>query len=342
MKLEEIAEKAQVSKSTVSLVLNGKPGVSEKKRAEILKIMTDSNYVRLRKKHVPKTADVPRIRFAAGINEDVISTDYQQPFFNELITYIFSEINAQGLSMTLSLFNKHTLFDDLKQKESEEPSAGIILLGTNLTTLFLKPICDYFDNLVVIDTESSQIDCNTITMNNFLGSYQAANYLLEMGHRRIGYIKGQPRINNFYDRRRGFKAALFSQHIDPKTLPQFHLPGMHIAPVKNHLDALLYFVQSVTAIFCENDYIALSLVKTLNQNGIRIPEDISIIGFDDIKESQVVQPELTTIHVPIKEIAEETVKIIKEGLENPGKTKKQIFFNPSLVIRHSVKEVQLQ
>lgn len=343
MKLADIAKMANVSKSTASLVLNGKPGVSDAKRAEILKLLEDSNYVRLRQPAQAKTpTNSPKVRFVAGTNEDVVSLDYQQPFFNELIAYISSEINAAGLSLLMSIFPKDSLLEDIKNAELEEPSLGIILLGTNLTSALLRPISEAFENLVIIDTESSGIDCNTVTMNNFLGSFTAANYLLDLGHQKIGYIKGRPRINNFFDRRRGFVAALNERDIDVEHLTVFQMRGMQLFAAEQHLEALLYFAKSVTAIFCENDYIALSLIKLLQQNEISVPDDVSVIGFDDIHESWVITPELTTVHVPLREIANETVRLLHSKIESSGnkQAKKQIFLNPELIVRNSVKNLR--
>lgn len=340
MKLSDIAAKANVSKATASLVLNGKPGVSDTKRAEILKIMNESNYTRLRSPRKSSNQNKLKIRFVAGTNDDVILTKYQQPFFNELISFLTSEASNKNLSLIMSIFPKENLFNSLKEIEQEEKSAGIILLGTNLTSIQLRPLSSYFDNLIIIDTESSGIDCTTVTMNNFLGSYIMTQYLLKMGHKKIGYIKGQPRINNFFDRRRGFKAVLTENKIDPKELPIFHMKGMHFAHSdERHIDSLLRFANSVTAIFCENDYMALNLIQELQNNGISVPEDISVIGFDDIVESHFSTPQLTTIHVPLREIANETIRLVLHGLKEQITTRQQIFLNPKLIIRDSVQKI---
>lgn len=341
MKLSEIASKANVSKTTASLVLNGKPGVSDSKREEILKIMNESNYVRLRHPNKSTNKSKLKIRFVAGTNDDVILTKFEQPFFNELISLLTSEASCKNLSLIMSIFPKETLFQSLKEIENEEKSAGIILLGTNLTSTQLLPLSTYFDNLIIIDTESSGVDCTTVTMNNYLGGYITTQYLLEMGHHNIGYIKGQPRINNFFDRRRGFKSALIENNINPNKLPIFHMKGMQFSQSdERHIESLLNFAKSVTAIFCENDYMALNLIQSLQNNGISVPDDISVIGFDDIVESRFASPQLTTVHVPLREIATETIRLILNGITEPLTTRQQIFLNPKLVIRNSVKNIR--
>lgn len=341
MKLEDIARLADVSKSAASLALNGKSGVSEKTRAHILEVAKKHNYVPLRKHNKTVTNEKTlTIRFVACTNADVIPMNYQQlPFFSELLSYLSTEITAKNYMLITNNLPKEELFSSLRQFEEKQPSDGIILLGTNLTSSHLADGTQ-FKNLVILDTESSNTNCTTITMNNFLGGYSAAEHLLQMNHDKIGYIKGTPRINNFYDRRRGFKEALKRHGHNPDKLPKYYLPGMEINIVEKDIEKFLSFIQSVTAIFCEDDYIAISVLKTLNKHGIRVPEDVSIIGFDDIPESRVTSPELTTVHVPISAIAKEAVSLIERTSEDNTLVKQQIFFNTQLVIRDSVKNLK--
>ena len=338
MKLEDVARLAKVSKSAASLALNGKPGVSEETRNYILKIAEDHNYVPMRK-HVKQEEDKLRIRFVACTNEDVITEEYDQlPFFKELLSYITTEVSNNHHILTTNNLSKHDLFEELTALEKAETSDGIILLGTNLTSAHIAPVNDYFDNLVVLDTQCNNLNCNTVTMNNYQGVYSATQYLLELGHQKIGYIKGTPRINNFYDRRRGFKDSLKFHHINPDKLPKFYLPAMDIAVIDKNIDQFKSFITDLTAIFCEDDYIAISTIKTLTKLGYRVPDDISVVGFDDISECRVMTPELTTIHVPIKEIAKEAIAMIERNT-TPTEPKKQVFINTKLVCRDSVKGV---
>lgn len=344
MKLEDVARLANVSKSAASLALNGKPGVSEETRALIIQIAKENNYIPLRIHHKfdesKKNEKRLKIRFVACTNSDVIPDNYRQlPFFNQLISYLTTEANEKNHLFITNNLPKEHLFENLKKIETNEPSDGIILLGTNLTSSQILDLVQ-FEHLIVLDTESSRINCSTITMNNYLGAYTATEYLIQMGHQNIGYVKGTPRINNFYDRRRGFKDALKKYDINPLKLPKYYLPGMEIKTINEDLEKFLNFTNSVTAIFCENDYIAISIMKTLSKEGIRIPEDISIIGFDDIPESSVTMPELTTVHVPIEHIAKEAILQIETSSTSATTVKRQIFFNTVLVLRDTVKKVK--
>ncbi|KAF1299640.1 hypothetical protein BAU15_01775 [Enterococcus sp. JM4C] len=341
MKLEDVARLANVSKSAASLALNNKPGVSVATRENILRIAEQNNYIPLRK-HIKSEQEIEvkndtKIRFVACTNNEVVTKDYEKlPFFNELLSYLSTEISEKKYNFSINKLPKETFLEELKQLEIEEPSDGIILLGTNLTAAQTLPISQTFEKLVVIDTECTGINCNTVTMNNYLGAYDAVNHFIKMGHSKIGYIKGTPRINNFIDRRRGFKDALKKNNIDPKKLPKYYLHGMKIQPVEEKINQFMNFIKSVTAVFCEDDYMAISIIKTLNKKGIKVPEELSIIGFDDISESTVITPELTTIQVPIKQIAHEAICLIEQEINNEIECKKQIFLNTKLILRDSV------
>lgn len=339
MKLEDIAKLANVSKSAASLALNNKPGISDETRANILKLAQEYNYTPLRKHKSKNNLDSERlkIRFIACTNEDVISENYeQQPFFNELLSYLSMEMSSKHHLLITNKLSKQNFLEELLALEESETSDGITFLGTNLTSVHITPLSNHFSKLVILDTQCGNANCNIVTMNNYLGAYEATKYLLKMGHHKIGYVDGTPRINNFYDRQRGFNDALLYYKIKPDSIPKLHVSGMRIGLIEKNIPQLIAFAHSVTAVFCENDYIALSLIKTLNRNGIHVPQDLSVIGFDDIPESRATVPELTTIHVPIKEIAQEAVALIELEANTEVKVKKQIFLNTQLVTRESV------
>lgn len=343
MKLADIAHLANISKTAASLALNNKPGVSPATRALVLKIAAENHYVPLRKhKKAPSISATPQlqIRFVACTNEDVVPENYETlPFFNKLLSYLATAISAKHYSLITNKLPKDTFLSRLQSLEEEEPSDGIIFLGTNLTAANFVPLSACFPNVVILDSQCSSVNCNAVTMNNYLGAYEAANYLLDLGHQKIGYVKGTPRVNNFYERERGFQDALRRRKIDPNTLPKLHIPGMRISPLENDPAQLLAFARSVSAVFCEDDYIAISLIKTLGKLGVKIPEELSIMGFDDIPEALVTTPELTTIHVPIKEITQAAIAIIEEEAQHPTQVKRQTFINTQLIVRESVKKM---
>lgn len=334
MKIDDIARLANVSKSAVSLAINGKPGVSAKTREYILNIVEKYNYVPLRNVN-SQSKKKGTIRFIACKSPDLINEYYQDlPFFNELISYLSSVINDYPYDLVISTFDENTILKELKEIEKEYSSEGIILLGTNLNKSQIRTIHNEYNNLIILDTHHPEINANFVSINNFLGGYQAAAYLIAQGHEKIGYAKGIPTITNFKERKNGFFSKLEEVSMTILDKHIFEFSAMEIkdgSGVRNELKSL---EELPTAIFCENDYIAISLMKLLTKIGIKIPEQISIIGFDDISESRVITPELTTLQVNKKEMAIQTLDLLDKIIKKDSETK-HIQVNTSLIKRES-------
>ncbi|WP_440897584.1 LacI family DNA-binding transcriptional regulator [Amphibacillus sp. Q70] len=339
MKIEDIARLANVSKSAVSLAINGKPGVSAETRQRILNIVEEQNYVPLRS--VTNRSKKKRtIRFIACKSPDLITDQYQSlPFFNELISYLSSEINNYPYDLVISTFDENTILKELNEAEQEQESEGIILLGTNLTKKQICLIHNHYENLVILDTHHPDIKVNFVSINNFLGGYLAADYVIEQGHKKIGYVKGVPTITNFKERKQGFFSRLQESSL---TIPDNFIFELSAMEIQNGIEIKKTFElleELPTAIFCENDYMAISLMKSLKSIGIIIPDQISVVGFDDIRESLVISPELTTLQVNKREMAIQTLNQLDQ-LINKSSATKHVQVNTSLIERESTTSIK--
>ncbi|HUC92855.1 MAG TPA: LacI family DNA-binding transcriptional regulator [Paenibacillus sp.] len=320
MKIADIAKMANVSKAAVSLALNGKPGVSPETREKILKIVTETGYVQ--RSLVPAN-QVHRsnrvLRLVALTNSGIISDEYhKQPFFTELIRHIEDHSSSRGYSLLFSSLQGDQLSSEIQKMESDHATNGIILLGTNLNKEQIASIADRIDNLVVLDTCFESLHVDFVVMNNFMGGYQAAKHLIERGHRKIGYVQSKSRMYNFDSRRRGFYEALEEHSI---TVDKNDVFSTAPTVVSSQEDFVEKFTQRrrnfPTALFCECDYMAISVIKSLAELGLRVPDDVSVVGFDDITEAEIITPELTTIHVEKEKIASIAVERLIERSENP-------------------------
>lgn len=338
LKIEDIARIANVSKSAVSLALNGKPGVSEATRSHILKVVEEYNYKPLRTTRKKTTVDKKVIRFVACKNSEIITEHYQNlPFFSELMSYVTEGTKSSAYSLLISSIDADNITEELSQLEAEHASAGILLLGTNLTSEQVKLVKAIQPQLVVVDTWVNHLPVNAVSINNYLGGYQAGKYLLEKGHRHIGYGEGVPRIDNFELRKKGFFDALTEQGVSIEVDDIFRLPAMEINQQATVINLLKDREQLPTAIFCENDYMAISMIKSLHALKLRIPNDISIIGFDNIIESNIILPELTTIHVKKDMITKQALKLLIDNIETDNTDDTvQVQVDTVLVERNSV------
>ncbi|TLG73935.1 LacI family DNA-binding transcriptional regulator [Culicoidibacter larvae] len=342
MKIDDIARIAKVSKSAVSLALNGKPGVSDKTRAHILKIAEEYNYIPLRNNKKKDTSGQQIIRFLACKNNDIITDHYETlPFFNELIGYLTEDIKEYPFTLLISTINADDMQNELTELEIAQPSAGILLLGTNLSSNQVQIVKDIQPNLVVLDTCIRNMPVSFVSINNYFGGFEAARYLLSLGHTKIGYVMGQPRIYNFDYRQKGFNDALNEAGITIDKQHIYHLPAMQIGIYEQAKNQIQATTDLPTAIFCENDYMAISIIKILADIGISVPDDVSIIGFDNISEGNVVTPELTTIHVKKNLLSAMSLQQLSQQIETKHPNDSyQILINTSLIERNSCKTLK--
>jgi DNA-binding LacI/PurR family transcriptional regulator len=276
-------------------------------------------------------------RFIACTNEGIVTEQYESlPFFMELINSLDRHTGAAGYSLMVSSVNAESLFEEITRLEDEQRSAGILLLGTNLTAGQIKMVADIHPNLVVLDTCYGMLDVNFVVMNNMHGAYKAGQYLIEQGHTRIGYCSSESRMYNFDMRKKGFFTAMDEHQI---SIADEHIFMMSPTLIQSS-DKLQKQIQKLrenlpTALFCECDYMAISVIKSLTELGVRVPHDISVIGFDNIIESQVITPELTTIHVKKERIAMLAVEKLLRDIVEPETDKLKIFVDTELIERKS-------
>ncbi|MEI4780753.1 LacI family DNA-binding transcriptional regulator [Streptococcus pasteurianus] len=326
MKIEDLAALAGVSRGAVSLALNNKPGVSEETRKKIIDLARENNYVpRRRKKNIKKVNSSPQkretlvIHFVACQSESIITRNYQtQPFFDELITSFLAEVrNNTGVSLVITSIDTNNLIEELIKLSDDRQVDGVILLGTNLTTNHLDQLSRLSLPMIIIDTYSHEHNLSFVSINNYQGGFEAGKQILDRGHSCIGYAKSNTRIYNFDKRQQGFLDVLKKNHLSIANDNIYTFSPTEIAVNPNFQRKHFIKTEQPTAIFCENDYIAISLTKTLSTLGIRVPEDIAVVGFDNIKESSIVSPELSTIDVSKQLLAHTALNQVLNLIENP-------------------------
>ena len=343
MKIDDIARLANVSKSAVSLAINGKKGVSQETRDKILKIASEHGYMARSPIKVEQTQSVNSklLRLVACINGDIVTEHYESlPFFMELIGDINKQISSSGYSLIVSTVDSKNLKNEVIQLEKNQKSAGILLLGTNLNASQIKLISHIQPNLVVLDTCFETLPIDFVVMNNTYGAYKAGKYLVDLGHKNIGYVQSEARIYNFDMRKKGFLAAMDEHSLTVAKSNFFSISPMILTSQERFKNLITSLDQLPTALFCEADYMAISVIKSFTELGIKVPEDISVIGFDNIFESQVIIPELTTIHVKKDVLASMAVRKLIDDIGNDQSDKVKLFIDTEIVVRSSCKAVE--
>jgi LacI family transcriptional regulator len=340
MKMDDIAKLANVSKAAVSLAFSGKPGIGSETRERILQVAHEAGYTPRARTVASTSKEDKSLLFLVCTSSGIVLQEYyQQPFFKELIHYIEERCRQKGYSLIFSTIDMEFFERDIQTIAGEKHSEGTILLGTNLNRKQISDIHHKLPNLIVLDTYFETLPVQFIQINNVMGAYQAGSYLCETGHTSIGYIASNVRIHNFEERRRGFFTALAEHGLDvPESRTLSVAPTILTSQedLKQQLNAYLNTGHSLpTAWFCECDYIAISAMKTMNELGIRVPQDTSIIGFDNINESRIVTPELTSIHVEKERMATLAVEMLIEAIEQGAQTVAKITVDTRFVERNS-------
>ncbi len=306
MRLEDIAKLADVSVSSVSLALNDRPGISKKTREKILKIIEESNYV------PPKNSklNVKTVRILI-VKHSNSTNNYQiKPFFSELLEYLDLEAKKNKIYLILNLINQNSLMNEFKFLESNQPSDALIILSDSVSLELIAELKKNQPNTLVINNSYLSTNIDFLNTNNVYSGYTIANYLFQLGHLNIGYISSSERKENFIEREIGVKKAFKEKKIILNEEFIYSFMPAEIADYSKEMKEKIMDENFPTAFICENDYLAISLIKSLHSLDKKVPEQVSVVGFDNIPEGKIFIPELTTIAASIEFTAEIAIKKI--------------------------------
>jgi len=336
MTIEDVAKAAGVSRATVSFVMNNRPGVSKDTRERVLSVAAEMGYDRSEAKQAgPK--EERKIQFlAVNTGAFPVKDNISNTFFADLIRGLENTCRVHNSLLVVSTLNMDELNAQLKANSQNGRCMGTVLLGTNLTDEEMLRIGQSFRNLVVIDNAAETTSLNTVSINNYQGACIAARYLLNRGPGDFGYVSSESRLQNFEERRRGFLGTLRQSGIQPQDVEDFCVS-------QSVKDAQADFEKALAkrtaplpgAIFCESDYIAIGVMRALMRAGISIPGDVRVVGFDDVPEAVIMQPELTTVHVNKEALGKIVGKRIFELINEPGQTPMKIRVDTELMVRGS-------
>ncbi len=335
MGIKEIAELAGVSKTTVSLALNGQKGVSHETRMQIISLAKKMNY------RVPGEREVTHpsqgfIMFARLRKHGLILNQDQSSFIMDYIDSINHIVCELGY--TFEIFDHHLISMEtcLQEIQGRQPK-GVIILGTELSLEDVQELSHLTIPYVVLDTYFDQIACDFIDMANTTAVFYLINYLVKCGHKRIGMVTSTIKSGNILMRERGFEQALRANGISYNKEDIFKVDLGFLGAYSNMKALLLSHQELPHALFCYNDVAAFGVIKALKEAGFAIPKDISVIGFDDLPMSSMIDPHLTSIKVPNRQIGKMSAQVLLEKLSS-RKTYEPIslLVNGSLVVRDTV------
>jgi len=335
LKAKDIAKKLSISPSAVSFALNNKPGVSEETRRKVLKVIEQMGYNTNNILSKSALTHNRNIRFIIYKKHGLVVSD--TPFFSALIEGIDREARSLGYNLIVTYMDekKDNLMKILHIIKGTSPD-GIMLLATEMTKEDLKPFKKLNIPLLLLDSYFESENLDTVIINNIEGAYKATCYLIELGHRDIGYLHSSVWINNFDHRMAGFKKAINNKGLKLKENLIFCLESTIDGSYKNMFNILESKPKLPTALFADNDIIAFGAIKAMKEFGIRIPQDVSVIGFDNMPFCEMIDPPLTTVMVYKQRMGMIALKRLVERIDEAPAETIRIEVNTTIVERKSV------
>ncbi|KKA45850.1 substrate-binding domain-containing protein [Salinivibrio sp. KP-1] len=330
--IKDVARLAGVSTTTVSHVINKTRFVAEKTTEKVWQAVEDLNYA--------PSAVARSLKCNTTRTLGMLVTKSTNPFFAELVHGVEDYCYEQGY--TLILCNTEGNLEkqrDYLRMLSEKRVDGLIVVCSDLNEdlmLLLEKKRDL--PMVVMDWGSHHINTDRIEDNAELGGYLATKHFIDNGHTQIGCISGQMDKNTCKQRLAGFYRALDEANITAN--PDWIVEADFEADqAKVAAQQFIDMTHRPTGVFCFNDIMALAAISTFNQAGLQVPEDISVIGYDNIDLTEYYSPPLTTVHQPKRRLGKTAVKLLLARI-NDNDTQQQVFeMDLELISRESVKTI---
>ncbi|MDR0669885.1 MAG: LacI family DNA-binding transcriptional regulator [Treponema sp.] len=346
VKIMDIARAADVSPSAVSLVLNGKPGVSGDVRKRIMDLARDLGY-RSVSRPEGKGAGIKLLKIA---KHGHIINERHNAFITEYLEGIERGTKRHNYKLEVSFFDRTPVEEIVKAELGAgdgKRADGLIVLGTELSAHEIGFFTALSRPTVFIDTcfPLALFDC--VDIDNADGIFRSVDYLYRMGHRNIALVTSSYETRNFKMREEGFREAMdyfslpvredFIVAVDPAYEQAVIDMARFLAAAGGRPASRIPFP---SAFLCMNDIIAYGCMKALRERGFAVPADVSVVGFDDLPSSCVTEPPLTSIRVSTRQIGERALERLSERINGAATGQpEKILVSGSLVIRGSVRQV---
>ncbi|MED3729582.1 LacI family DNA-binding transcriptional regulator [Priestia filamentosa] len=326
--IKDVAQLSGISKTTVSRVINNKGYVSEEKKALVLKAMEELEYY-------PNLA-ARRLRGQLTTTIGVIVPKITNPFFSYLVDAIEEAAYEKGYQVLIFQSNEDpkkelTFLNLLKTKQVD----GVIMTSVENDWTKVKSFIKH-GPIVLCNVYIEESTVPTVRLNQYKGTYDGVKHLIERGHRKIAYCTGGffKKEGRGKERNQGYQKALEEAGISIN-LNWIFVNQHSIEDGKQVLRKVLEMEEKPTAVFTGSDEVASGMIAEASVHGIRIPDDLAIMGFDDQPIARVVSPKLTTIKQPVDQLGEKAVEIIIDELNNAQSLDPYYELPIELIIRQS-------
>lgn len=321
--IHDVARKSGLSVVTVSRVLNHSPSVRQSNRDRVLRAMQELDYR-------PNASARSLARGKTGIIGLMLTT-LNDSFLDAVVKEIGERLAERGyfLALSISAGDDESFHRSLFQEDRVD---GVLLLSPIREDEYVLELKKSQIPFVILDNQQPDSSVNAVTVDNFKGGYEATKHLIDLGHRDIAHISGPDFFLSSRERERGYLSALAEAGLQPYCVERgdFDISsGYRIA--RGWIEA----GKLPGALFASDDYIALGAMNAFQQAGIRIPQQISIIGFDDQNIASEFRPKLTTMRQPAERIGRTGIDLLLKAINRTAKRSVTVQLDPELIIRDS-------
>lgn len=330
--IKDVARLAGVSTTTVSHVINKTRFVAEATQKKVQDAVEELNYA--------PSAVARSLKCNTTRTIGLLVTQSTNPFFAEVVHGVENYCYKQGYTLIMcNTEGNITKQRDYLRMLAEKRVDGLLVMCSDLTSELLALLERKADlPMVIMDWGPESPHTDKIIDNSEEGGYLATKYLLECGHKDIACLTGHIDKMACKERIHGYYRALAEYNVTPNE--DWVLEGdFECEQAMKLAERVIAMEKRPTAIFCFNDIMALAVMSKFQQHGIKVPEDISVIGYDNIELAPYFSPPLTTIHQPKRRVGKTAVEILLERIKDKDHEKRTFEMTPILVERSSVKKI---
>lgn len=329
--IEEIARLANVSRSTVSRVLNNHPNVRPAVRDKVLRVVREHNYIpNAAARSLASNRSYAISLLISGSTGEI----FADPFFPQVIQGVSETCNSAGYVLMLAMLTAEMEQTFYNRMVGGRHFDGVIMLSSDIDDPLLPQLIRAGIPLVLIGRHPYLEGLSTVDSENREGARAATAHLIGLGHRRVATITGRLTMQSGVDRRDGYKQALTAAGlpIDPDLIVE----GDYTREQGYRaMRRLLSLPEPPTAVFAASDATAFGAQRAIHEAGLRIPDDVALVGFDDVPSAAYANPPLTTVRQSSAEMGVQAARALLAQIEDPSKPPAAIRLPTTLVVRES-------
>lgn len=328
--LEEIGKRAGVSRSTVSRVINNHESVSRAVRERVQRVIKETGY----QPHAAARSLAAKQTFVVGlVIPRSVQAFFADPYFPRLIQGIAQACNANGYTLTLFMFHSEAEEQELYPRVlSRGMTDGVIISSSQRDDPLLPLLCDNNVPFVVVGRPLVDGSIHYVDVDNVVGVRTAVAHLVRHGRRRIGHIAGPDNTSVGRDRRQGYADALIARGLP---LREELIVVGDFSETSGYLAAQSLVAAGADAIVCASDKMAFGALRALRELRKQVPEEVAVVGFDDLEAASLTQPPLTTVRQPIRQTGITAVETLLDVIDNGDEPARRVILPTQLVIRNS-------